>query len=345
MRSDTFDPSTAPSPWPDASCAGCCSIVRPEDEAGTIARRGWRMSLLLLLAGLFLATGLLGGCVNSGIGERRTLVFNRLPEADAVGLHVDVFRGNVRVMVDPDAESVVVQARTRSRVDYRVSPGASGSPDSARSAADDIEVVGEIVRVGRSGQGGMNMPGAGGAEPRLGERSATANLVVTARTAYVRQDLQWVDLDIIAPPVDTLHVTTTDGHVIIEGVTGAVTASTNDGALVVQTADPITGPVLLTNTNGDIHFNVSPTWRGLVNATAIGGEVDLFAPDAQAFVMQHGDSRMTVALRHGEETVVTERGQVISEPIPVTLQATNGDIQIVVDATPLRNLTTLRWWP
>jgi len=164
-------------------------------------------------------------------------------------------------------------------------------------------------------------------------------------TRYSRDDLQWVDLDIVTPPVDRLHVETSDGHLIIEGVDGGVTATTSEGSLVVQTDRSITGPVRLTNTNGDIHFNVSPNWRGEIDAIAVGGETVLFAPDSNMRVIQQGDNRMQIKLPDGPDSLVTERGRLVNAPIPVTLQATRGDVRVVVDDTPLRNLVTLRWWP
>lgn len=245
-----------------------------------------------LLAGALLALGGCGGRIN------RVLEFQTAPSAEAWAVDVDSFRGDVKVISDPQAPEIEIKAKLRAGFEwYRLN--LNRRQYRLTQTLDNVNVMAELIR----------------------DESGRGVLQVTTMTEYHYPEIQSVDLIITMPDVRGVRVKTRDGAVDLVNIRGAVEVINESGDVMVRTLRPMREPVRITTTNGDIGYRIRAESTGLFDLDAPGGRVEFKALRGDVIMRQTGAEHATAEL--GEATN------------PVVLRAMDGEVRVTVKSNPV----------
>lgn len=258
--------------------------------------RVWRRRVVrgLALACAWGAALHLGGC--GAVTSQRLEV--ALPTEPAP-LAVDVSnpRGSVEIRVDARVESPRIVA------DVQWARGVED--DRARKLAKSITIESSVEQ------------GPGGAVLRVRARDEVKDL-----------PKHWANLRIVLPRVDGVRVVSSGGDVILAGVSGAVQVENGDGAIELRTDKPVTAPVALIATRGNVYFQAPVGSRGVFDMQTGAGEA--------AFVSR------SVLLRDMRATRSSIMGVLAAGDNPITLRSDRGDVRAWVIEKPMALVRAFR---
>ncbi len=246
------------------------------------------MSKLIVLILLVTATALIaGGCATAQNKLQPVL----LPVNGPVSVVLDSFAGDVRIVADPDVTEATVTATTQAfhsltRMDEAAASLANIQFHAVLVPAD----VGQAIQV-------------------------------TTTSDDPEDHHQGVNITIIAPNIDGVHVKTKRGSVVLDNIRGQVDVTTNDGDVSILTTHAMLKPVKVLNVNGDIIYRVRGESAGKFDCEAINGSVNFYAQHSQATVHRNSDHDSLVAtLNDGTN--------------PILLRTVHGDISVSVSSDP-----------
>lgn len=232
-------------------------------------------------------------CLSVGCGRRTVMdapwVFDA---AGPVGIDVEMFAGDVEVTADPDAEQVTVRLQRESTHGY------DRKAEALRSF-DDIGYSVEMVGGGASGR----------------------TLQVRSETMNEEPHLQRTNVSIEVPAARGVRVRTTRGAVRVEEASGPIDIRTTRNDVRVITSHPLTEPVTILNTYGNIDLRFRPETAGEIDAEAVNGRV--------FHKMRRG--RLIVHPGTSDDTL---RATLNDGTTPLVLRTVEGDIRVLVDADP-----------
>lgn len=240
-------------------------------------------------------------------GKAKTeLFFDKGPVNRPIIVDVESFAGAVVVEAAPQAETVVVYATLRAGHDwYKVAKNIR--VNELTQSLEHIDIQAELVH------GAHQKP----------------LLQVTTNTSYRYPDEQWVDLHIVAPMIDGVHVNTKRGMVDLVDVRGPITVGNVRGHVIVRGTHPITQPVNISTTAGHIQYQVASASTGAIDAQAVNGSARVHAVDRPLPIMQDTDAHALAQLGDGRN--------------PVVLRTIDGDIDVYVRDTLLTRAAWLHW--
>jgi Putative adhesin len=90
------------------------------------------------------------------------------------------------------------------------------------------------------------------------------------------------DITVIVPQESNLQLTTATGDIHVNGISGQMTLSTNDGT-VQMTNDALTGQSRITTSDGNINFDGTIDKSGAYQFQSGSGSINVTLPDAPAF--------------------------------------------------------------
>jgi hypothetical protein len=212
----------------------------------------------------------------------------RVDTSTPVGIDIENFHGNVRVVVDPTLTAVkpVIKKRVSWLVDQFIREDAQAAI-SVRSRT--------VEQDGRS--------------------------VVTIRTStkWVEADRTWVDVTLFVPRCDGVRIWNRGGKVTLEGVAGAiqvenVSIAGGEAPIEVRTDRSIVDPVMLVTDAGTVAYQVGPGSAGQFTLDSADGSEELdcsiLRPD-----QIYSDGKVTTAsINAGDNQVLlrTGKGSVIA---------------------------------
>lgn len=254
------------------------------------------LSMLILYISILSIPFITTGC---GATAQRQLVFDKGPVSQALAVDVDSFRGNVTIVVDPDATGVLVEANLRAAHKFPYRYRNFLKKREFKETLDDMDVTAKI---------------------ETNDQGLSVVRVLTT-TQFQYPELQWVDLTITLPQVDGIQVRTCDGDVELVDVRGAVTVDNHNGNILLRTLQPMLDPVNLSTTNGNINYRIRAESTGAFDLEAIGGEAQMRAYKGDINIKQRGKSQLYATLNNGKN--------------PVVLKTTNSRIKVVIASNPM----------
>ncbi|MFM9957911.1 MAG: DUF4097 family beta strand repeat-containing protein [Phycisphaerales bacterium] len=237
---------------------------------------------------------MLGGCAASRASSRTVAV----PE-ETRRLAVDIrnVRGSVELRVNPRVEGAIIEsnARVTTKDDF--------SPEKDRDIVDGLAVSAEVI----------------------GGDDGNAVLKIVSSSSRPDAEDQAVDLMITVPRCDGVSIDNRGGLVMVVGASGAHSITNRDGPVEVRTNTPITDPVTLTTTDGNIYYQVPSGSSGAFDLLTMRGECAFRneVTDVQKETYATREMLATV-LNNGENPVVARTNQgdvrvwVIKDPVGLT---------------------------
>ncbi len=247
----------------------------------SVSRRCLTLFALLVLSQLT-------GCTTRFVQDK-PIVFE---PAGAVEIDIESFGGDVRIHASKEKFSDIRVVARKEAVH------GSWREDEARASLEEIDYEVEMV----SGEMG----------PRLRIRT---------HTTHEEAHYQRVHLRITLPEAEHVTIRTRKGYVEARGITGRLDVRTSEKGVRVLTNRPMTRPVRIVTSGGDIDYRVRGESRGRFDAETIGGQIIRRVRYGQ-YVAEAGSSahRMVGRLNDGEN--------------PVLLRTSHADIRIAVVDNP-----------
>ncbi len=236
----------------------------------------------------------LGGCAASRASSRAVEVPEGLSR-----LAVDVrnVRGSVELRVNPRMKGALIEsnARVATKDDF--------SPERDRDIVDGLAVSAEL----------------------LGGEDGNAVLKIVSTSPRPEAEDQAIDLMITVPRCDGVSIDNRGGLVMVVGASGAHSITNRDGPVEVRTNNPITDPVTLTTTDGNIYYQVPAGSSGAFDLLTMKGECAFRneVTDAQKETYATRETLATV-LNNGDNPVIARTNQgdvrvwVIKDPVGLT---------------------------
>jgi len=182
-----------------------------------------RTIALFLLAPALLA---LGAC---GTSFKRAATLEAPPTALAVDASNN--QGAIRVVADPSISGIEVE--TDVHVAERV------AEEERQAVADEVQVTTSL-----EGEPPRQVLRVEAVSPRPGAADHEVSLVIRA------------------PSVQGVLARNRSGHIVLEGVGGAIQAESEEGSIEVRTDRRLDQPIALITTSGNILFKAPPTTQG-----------------------------------------------------------------------------------
>jgi hypothetical protein len=228
---------------------------------------------------------LLAGCQSQQVVNFNTAM---LPTRGPVAIDVQSFGGDVTVLVDETVEGTQVFAN-------QLELGTDGVPER------NVQMVCTTnIETGINGE--------------------TVHVVAT----YDDNPLGLVSAEIIirAQSIHNVSVTTANGDVTLLGVSGAINIKTKDGDVRVVTPLVMNESVSIENRRGNIVYRVRGESSGIIDATAMNGEVALDLRQGDATILPGSTGDHLEANFNGGTN-------------PIVMRTVNGDVRIYVVADPV----------
>ncbi len=238
---------------------------------------------------------LMTGC---GARSRRTTIFDRGPLSNSIAIDVESFRGSVRIFADDSERDVTVKAKLRAMGEVIQLKHNMFHKKKLRAQVADVDVMTEMLE----------------------DESGQSVLYITTVSNHPYPEDQWVELRIYAPRVTNVRVQTCDGLVDLQGVSGKINVYNERGDVLVRSSQPITEPVEIITTDGDVQYRVEAVSTGLFDLEAIAGSSDISAREGRLVIHQMGVSRLTAELGEGIN--------------PIVIRTVNGNIKVAVRSDP-----------
>lgn len=179
----------------------------------------------------------------AGCGSSRTheFTFDIAPTTGMLAVDVDNFHGSVEIRAQTagDTATVVGVARASDRLG-----------DQRQLAVDATTIDATLIEDG-------------------------ANAVLNVRTGTPRENLgdHWVDLHIRVPRCQGVRVQNRGGNVIVVGTAGGTEITNRQGVVEFRTNQPVTDPVTLTTTDGNVYYQVPVGSTGAFDLETLDGKV------------------------------------------------------------------------
>lgn len=250
---------------------------------------GRSLALWIFVAALVSLTTLNAGCGSTS--KRITLA---APTAFSAGLDIENPFGPVTVRVDPRAEHISTRVTKELRRGSRAT----------KSALKDVQVVAET-------------------QQPVEDKLVTS---IVARGAGLTDDIR-VTLVVTTPRCDGVRVRAR-GDIVMAGVSGAIQAESQSGAIDVRTNHPLRDPVALTTGAGNVYLTASPQSRGRIEAHATNGRARVHSAETPLRNITAGDSSYTADLHGGENVIL--------------LRSDDGDVYLHLVDDPMSYVRTFR---
>ena len=212
--------------------------------------------------------------------------------AGPISVDVGTFAGDVTIEADPDLTKGEVTI-------VREGLHGFGRSKEAKASLTDITASVDLVAADTS-------------RGQLGQ-----TLRIRAETANAEPHFQRAHVYIKAPAIDGVFVATDDGNVTAKHVEGAMDIETSNGLVSVRTNLPLTRPVTIINSNGDIILRMRGEGRAAFDAQTINGRVSAD--------IRHGAVNVAPGTRDDLYLATFNQGA-----NKMVLRTTNGDIKIAV---------------
>ena len=234
------------------------------------------------------ATIFLGGCS----ATKSTAIELAMPEnVSALAIDVKNFRGSVEVRADKRVHAISIES----------SVGVEKSKEhNAEAILAGINVNADVVDVG----GGRGV------------------LKVVTTTGSPEDEDQQVSLTIRVPKCDGVHVDNRGGTVMVVGTGGALSITNRVGAVEFRTDKPITDPVSITTTDGNIYYQIPPGSSGLFDLQTLKGECSY-------------NDRATTESTDAYSTKTVVKMRLADGGNPVVARTNDGDIFVYVRNDPI----------
>ncbi|MBC8201531.1 MAG: DUF4097 family beta strand repeat protein [Planctomycetes bacterium] len=233
----------------------------------------------------FIAILALAGCQSQQVVDFDTAL---LQTRGPVAIDIQSFAGNVTVIVDPSIVGTQVQA-TQLEIGLEEVPERSAH----MTCSTNIEtgMTGEVVHIVAACD-----------DNSLGLISA--EIVVRSNSIH------------------GVSVTTSNGNVTLLGISGAVDVKTKDGNVRVVTPLLMNERVSIENRRGDIVYRVRGESSGIIDATALNGEVALDLRQGKAIILPGSTGDHLFATFNGGTN-------------PIIMRTVDGDVRLYVVADPV----------
>lgn len=215
------------------------------------------------------------------------------PLREVVHFDIELFQGDVVIEADPSLKELKVSMTRESH----------HGVTRVNEAKDALEAIGAS------------------AETVDDERGRT--LRIRASTTHPEQHFQKANIHIKAPAVGDVRIRTRRGQIELTDIQGTVDIETSDEDVIVMTNWPMTQPVTILTSRGDIDYRVRAESTGAFDAHSLGGKV-LFRQRYGRWLMKDAGStrdRVVATLNGGEN--------------PITLRTVNGMIRVAVVHDPV----------
>lgn len=253
----------------------------------THGTKNWRRGTGGARASAMLVLGMLAaGCTISRTEEHR---FDIAPTTGLLAVDVENFRGKVELRADQRAEQAVVRATVHA---------SRGMGDQAQAALDETHVSADLEEEG-------------------------ARAVLRVRTASPRENTgdHWVNLVLRVPRCQGVRIDNRGGLVMVVGASGGTAITNRLGAVEYRTDQPMTDPVTITTTDGDVYYQIPAESSGQFDLQTLDGKVwyrDRVQGTDRAYVVPGGHQSR---LNEGTN--------------PIALRTNRGNINIWVDKDPV----------
>lgn len=196
------------------------------------------MAARSLIGGFLGVAAALGGCASTQPSE---YTFDIAATTGMLALDIENFRGSVEVRADPRVEQATVSATSSASMERR---------EDENAAIADTWI-----------------------EADLTEESARA--VLRVRTGSSRENTgdHWVDLVVRVPRCGGVRIDNRDGFVEVVGTSGGTTITNRLASVEFRTNEPMTDPVSITTTDGDIWYQVPMGSSGSFDLHTLQGNV------------------------------------------------------------------------
>lgn len=242
---------------------------------------------------LALGLSLLTGCAASRSNA------TQLPIPDGtrlLALDVKNVRGSVEVRVNPRVEHATVESNIAVATRDDKSPKADAAILDALAVTADLQPAGD-----------------------------NAVLKVVSTSGRPDAEDQAVNLLITLPRLDGVQIDNRGGLVMVVGASGAHSITNRQGPIEVRTNSPITDPVTLTTTDGNIYYQVPAASSGTFDLATLQGEC-AFRNEVTAEQKDSYSTRqqLSTVLNNGTNPVVARTNQgdirmfVIKDPVGLT---------------------------
>jgi DUF4097 and DUF4098 domain-containing protein YvlB len=233
----------------------------------------------------FIAILVLAGCQS-----QQVVNFNvaTLATSGPVAIDVQSFAGNVTIIVDPSVVGTLVQAT-------QLEIGLDGVPERNVHMTCTTN-----VETGITGQ--------------------TVHVVATCENNIL--DLVSAEIVIKAKSIHGVSVTTSNGNVTLLGISGPIDIRTKDGDVRVVTPLVMNEHVSIENRRGNIVYRVRGESSGIIDATAINGEVALDLRQGKAIILPGSTGDHLVATFNDGTN-------------PIIMRTVDGDVRLYVVADPV----------
>lgn len=210
-----------------------------------------------------------------------------------LAVEIDNFAGDVVVRADREVERTFVEVR-------RVATHGLGRWQESRSVLDEPSWTATL-------------------EPRT---AGGETLVIATDTPNPEKHFHRMEILVVTPALDTVRVRTLDGDVTVIENQGTVDVETTRGDVRVMTPWPMTGPMTMVTSEGDIDYRIRGESKGYFDAATHGGLVRQRAEYGKwrAIDRENDHDRMLATLNDGTN--------------PVILRTSDGDIRIAVVPVP-----------
>jgi predicted regulator of Ras-like GTPase activity (Roadblock/LC7/MglB family) len=233
----------------------------------------------------FIAILALAGCQSQQVVDFDTAL---LPTRGPVAIDVQSFAGNVTIIADPSIVGTQVQA---TQLELGLDEVPERSVHMTCSTTIETGITGEIVHVVATCD-----------DNALGLISA--EIVIRANSIH------------------GVSVTTSNGNVTLLGISGAVDVTTRDGNVRIVTPLVMNERVSVENRRGDIVYRVRGESSGIIDATAMNGEVALDLRQGKAIILPGSTGDHLVATFNGGTN-------------PIIMRTVDGDVRLYVVADPI----------
>lgn len=246
---------------------------------------------LTLAAGAALA---LAAC---SMKQEHRSTFEVAPTTGLLALDVENFRGDIDVRVDRRTQRATVV----------------GVAHAGRSLGD---------------QQGMALAGTT-YDAQLIENGAQGVLRVRTTTNRENTGDHWMNLSITLPRCDGVRIDNRGGLILVVGTGGATEITNREGVIEFRTAQPITDPVTLTTTDGNVFYQVPVGSTGRFDLETLDGTVWYRDRVSQSDDVYSAPRVHQATLGEGEN--------------PVIARTNRGNINIFVDEDPEGTTRLIKW--
>lgn len=231
------------------------------------------------------ASAWLGGC---SVSRPRDYTLDIAATTGMLAVDIENFRGSVEVRTDHRVQQAVVSAKASAHVSMG---------DQSVAAIDEIWIDADLVEEGARG-------------------------VLTIRTGSPRENMgdHWVSLYVSVPRCEGLRVVNTGGVVEVVGTSGGTTITNHLGSVEFRTAKPMTDPVAITTTDGEIYYQVPAGSTGRFDMATLEGRV-WYRDRVQGTDNSYAAPGLHTARLNGGSN-------------PVALRTNRGNINVWVDEEP-----------